>query len=126
MTSPEGHPQHNHIWALLSLTTFIVVYLSAILLGERGIMPFVYAALMILAVLLIEGLLRGELWLFDPQFNHAICNTDTPYRLMIFVGTFLLILESAILVSAAVDPHLEYVVGQFLIQQSCAKGVNCQ
>ncbi|MFZ2804142.1 MAG: hypothetical protein WA001_02885 [Patescibacteria group bacterium] len=118
--------EHSRMWALLSLVGFLVVYLACVTLGLSGLMPFVYAALCLLSILLIEGLLRGEMWLFDPQFSQTICNPDMPFRLMIFVGSFLLILESVVLLGAAVDPHFDLALSHFLQQKACVEqGVSC-
>lgn len=109
------------MWALLSLMSFVVVYLAALSLGIRGLLPFIYAAITMFSILLIEGLLRGEMWLFDPQFGQSLTNTDMPFRLVIFVGGFLLILETIILLGVAVDPRFERALGQFLINKSCVE-----
>jgi len=96
---------HATAWAALTFTSFIVVYILAIMLGAWGIMPFVYGALALLSTLLLEALLRGRLWPFEPGFRESFGHPEISYRLLFFCSAFLLILETAIIVGNIISTH---------------------
>jgi len=124
-TSHDTPEHHNHMWALLSITGFLVLYLVAIVWGEQGLMPFFYGSMAMLCILLIEALLRGKMWLFEPQFNHAITRKDMPLRLALFVGCFVFVLESLLTVGVATNPLFARRIGSYLVQQSCDRIGDC-
>ena len=93
---------HATLWATLTFGVFIVTYILAIVLGAWGFMPFVYGALAMLAILLLEALFRGRLWPFEPYFSRSFGHPEASRRLLIFSGGFLLILETAILLNVMV------------------------
>jgi len=69
------------------------------MLGVRGIMPFAYAALALLSILLLEALLRGRLWPFDDSYRQRFIHIDgIALRLLIFSGILLLLLETGVFV----------------------------
>ncbi len=97
VTAERLNELHAMTYAALSLTTFIVTFILSIMLGAWGVLPFVYAGGAMLAILLIEALLRGKLWPFEPGFRETFGHPEISYRILVFCGTFLLLLESAIL-----------------------------
>jgi hypothetical protein len=114
--TPHGHP---YVWAFLTLLTFPVVLIASDMLGARGVLPFAYAILATLAVLAFEGLTRKRLWPFEPPFAECLGHPDTPLRIILFLGGFLLILETALLVIAATDLRLDASLVKLVMRKEC-------
>lgn len=113
----EGHP---YVWAFLTLVTFPVVLIATDMLGAEGVWPFAYAILATLAVLALEGLVRKRLWPFEPQFAECLGHPDTPVRIILFLGGFLLVLETALILLAATDPRVDASLVKLVMRKECA------
>jgi hypothetical protein len=90
---------HAHVWSSLTVASFLIAYIIAIVAGVKGIFPFVYGGLALLAILGVEALLRGHIWPFDEAYRNRFSDIDgIALRLLLFCGAFLLILETTVLV----------------------------
>lgn len=90
---------HAHVWSTLTFASFLITYIISILRGARGVLPFVYGAVALFSVILLEALLRGSIWPFADGYRDTFADMDgIALRLMLFSGTLLLILESVVFV----------------------------
>lgn len=107
------------VWALLSVVTFIVVFLAYTVQGFGTVHPFLFAGAAMFCTLALEGLARGKIWLFEPGYLDAASHHATSVRMMVFAGAFLLILETALLLAFATDPHFDGVMLRLIEQKHC-------
>ena len=117
---------HAGIWALLSVVTFIVVFLAMTVQGAGYILTFVSAGVSMFLVLLLEGLLIGKVWIFEPGYVALFADKNMAPRMMILAGSFLLIFETALLLGFATDPRFDNVMLKMIAHKQCvATGKNC-
>lgn len=88
------------VWAALTMTSFMVAYIASQLMGAISILPFVFGGTAMIAVMLSEAFLRGRVWIFEPGFREIFGKPDISYRILIFCGICLLLLESYVLMSS--------------------------
>jgi len=95
----DRDPDFSHavVWASLGLTAYIVTFILAILFGAPGPLPFAYAGLALFAILAVEVLMRGKLWIFEPKFSAAFGHPQVAHRLTYFSVGLVLLLESSII-----------------------------
>jgi hypothetical protein len=113
----QGHPE---VWAFLTIVTFPIVLIASELLGAGGWWPFLYAILATFSVLVLEAIVRGRLWPFEQGFVNHIGHPETPYRILVFLGATLLILETVVVVGVATDPRFDGPLLGLVIQKQCA------
>lgn len=113
----HGHPE---IWAFLTIITFPLVLIASDLLGAGGWWPFLYAILATFSILVLEAIVRGRLWPFEKGFVDHIGHPETPYRILVFLGATLLILETVVVVGAATDPRFDSALLGLVIEKQCA------
>ncbi|MBI5654639.1 hypothetical protein HZC53_03240 [Candidatus Uhrbacteria bacterium] len=88
------------VWAALTMTSFMVAYIASQLMGAISILPFVFGGTAMIIVMLFEAFLRGRIWIFEPGFRETFGKPDISYRVLIFCGICLLLLESYVLMSS--------------------------
>ncbi|MDQ7814742.1 MAG: hypothetical protein RDU25_02995 [Patescibacteria group bacterium] len=96
-THTEKH--RANVWASLSVTAFVVVFVLAVSLGAPLVMPFIYAGTTFFAILLLEASLRGRIWPFEEHFQKNLGQEDVAKRLLIFCASILLLMETAYIVT---------------------------
>jgi hypothetical protein len=114
---PNGHPE---VWAFLTIITFPIVLIASELLGAGGWWPFLYAILATFSVLVLEAIVRGRLWPFEKGFVNHIGHPETPFRILVFLGATLLILQTVLIVGAATDPRFDAPLLGLIIKKECA------
>jgi hypothetical protein len=112
-----GHP---FVWAFLTLLTFPVVLITTDMLGAGGLWPFALAVVATLLVLALEAAIRGKLWPFEPQFAECLGHPETPVRILVFMGGVLLILETALILTAATDLRSDPALIGLVMRKECA------
>ncbi len=113
---PQGHPE---VWAFLTIITFPIVLITSSILGAEGWWPFLFAILATFSVLVLEAIVRGRLWPFEKGFVDHIGHPETPYRILVFLGATLLILETVVVVGVATDPRFDGPLLGLIIQKQC-------
>jgi hypothetical protein len=88
--------ESSFIWATLSLGAFLITFVYGATLGS-SLEAFGLAALALLAILAIEWLLRGSLWMFEPRFRAMFEDPKMPLRMLIFTGSIVFFLETIVL-----------------------------
>jgi hypothetical protein len=111
---------HSSLWAFLTIITFPVVLVSADILDVRGILPFIFAIVATLFILTLEVAITGRLWMFEDKFINRIGDPEMHIRLLVFVGAFLLILESALILIAATNRRMDPLLLQMIVNKQCS------
>jgi len=95
----ERDPKAYHVlvYALLSLTSYLVAFILSITLGAPGPLPFVIGGAALIFTLALEAGFRGRLWIFEPVFSEAFGHPQIAHRLTYFSVGLLLILETSII-----------------------------
>lgn len=88
------------VWAALTMTSFLVAFFVSQILGATYILPFVFGGVAMIAIMLIEALFRGRIWIFEPGFRETFGHPDISYRILLFSGGILLIMETFILIQS--------------------------
>ena len=88
------------IWAALSLGAFLVTF-TYVASMRTTLEAFGLGALALILILIIEGLLRGRVWMLEPRFQKIFEDKNMPVRMLIFTGSIVFILETVILLSMA-------------------------
>jgi len=114
---PNGHPE---VWAFLTIITFPIVLIASELLGAGEWWPFLYAILATFSVLVLEAIVRGRLWPFEQGFVNHIGHPETPFRILVFLGATLLILQTVLIVGVATDPRFDAPLLGLIIKKECA------
>jgi hypothetical protein len=117
VTKTKGHPG---VWAFLTVLTFPIVLVATDIMGFPGLLPFVYAALATLGILMLEALVRGRLWPFEPEFEKVIGEPELPLRLLIFLAALVLVLESFVIFVAIINRGFDTVLLQLITTKECA------
>ncbi|MBU2509023.1 MAG: hypothetical protein ABII13_00665 [Patescibacteria group bacterium] len=113
----KGQPA---VWALITILTFPIILMAAELLGAPGLWPFAWAVLATVAVLVLEVLARGKLWIFEPGFVERISHNETPLRLLVVVGAILLILETGLIFAIATNRNYDGDLMGMIMRRQCA------
>lgn len=123
---PLQSRSHVVLWALLSITTFIVIFLACTELRLRAILCFGLAGIGMIIILILEGILRGRIWLFEPTYMDFAGHRATSGRILVFAGGMLLILETALLIGFATDQRFDAVMLRMIEHKHCLDaGRNC-
>lgn len=112
----NGHPE---IWAVLTIITFPIVLIACEFLEVGQWWSFIYALLATFCVLVLEAIVRGRLWPFEHGFINSIGHPETPFRIMVFLGATLLVLETVAIVGAVTDPRFDEGLISLVIQKEC-------
>ncbi len=118
-----GHPS---IWAVLTLLAFPIVLVTTNMLGVQGLRPFWYALIATFVVLLLEALVRGRLWPFEDGFIESIGHPETPFRIFVFLGSLLLLIETVFIFSILTDKNLDQALVRLVAQKNCTATVETQ
>lgn len=113
----NGHPE---IWAVLTIITFPIVLIASEFLDVGQWWSFIYALIATFCVLVLEAIVRGRLWPFEHGFINSIGHPETPFRIMVFLGATLLILETIAIVGAVTDPRFDEGLISLVLQKQCA------
>lgn len=81
----------------MSFGSFIVVFTSTAALSAWSVLPFAYGTAALVITLSCEYLLRGRIWLLEPEFADSFGHPTVHRRLLIFCGAFALVLETVVL-----------------------------
>ena len=121
----ENHDPRAIMWASLTIAAFLIVFVSSIALGSGGILPFLYGMATMLGIMTLEGILRGRLWLFDDHFKYRLSDPKLPVRLLIFIGGFLLIIETRIIIGVVTNPYLDQSLARLIEWKQCVFLKSC-
>ncbi|MFA5935335.1 MAG: hypothetical protein WC787_00550 [Patescibacteria group bacterium] len=119
---PRGEQQSGHpeVWAFLTIITFPIVLIASDLFEVGGWWPFLYALLATFSILVLEVIVRGRLWPFEKEFVNHIGHPETPYRILVFLGATLLMLETVVVVGVATDTRFDAPLLGLIINKQCA------
>lgn len=112
----RGQPE---VWALLTLITFPIVLIATDLLGVKGLWPFGFAVLATFGVLTLEAIVRGRLWPFEDRFLEPIAHPATPFRILLFLGATLLVLETLLIFAVTTDRRFDPALIDLVIRKEC-------
>ncbi|MEO5927329.1 MAG: hypothetical protein ABIO72_01370 [Patescibacteria group bacterium] len=111
-----GHPE---IWAVLTIITFPIVLIASGVLGVGQWWSIIFAILATFSVLVLETIVRGRLWPFEKGFVDSIGHPETPFRIMVFLGATLLVLETVAILGAVTDPRFDEGLLSLVIRKEC-------
>jgi len=121
--SPKAHhPDHKQadaVWALITLMTFPSVALSLAGLGWRSVTSFVFACLATLAVLVVQALVSGRIWIFNDRFRHIFDHEQTPFRILVVSGGVLLVLETFLILQFLQNPSMDSFFLNIIARKQC-------
>lgn len=85
-------------WAVLTIIAFPIGILAAGAANASSLQAFVAGALACFAVLFANAAADGRLWMFHPAWKARFDHPEFSYRLAIFSGAILLIVQTIFLV----------------------------
>jgi len=88
------------VWAALTMTSFLIAFFVSQIMGSGMILPFLFGGIAMISIMLIEALFRGRVWIFEPGFRETFGQPDISYRILLFSGALLLIMESYVLIQS--------------------------
>ena len=113
----QGHPE---VWAVLTIITFPIVLIACELMDIGQWWSLIYAVIGTFCVLVLEAIVRGRLWPFESGFIDSIGHPETPFRIMVFLGATLLILETVAILGAVTDVRFDEGLLSIVINKQCA------
>jgi len=119
---PKSKSKHRGtpgFWAALTILAFPVVLLSTDLLGLSGLWPFALAILASLAILALEILVRGRMWMFEEEYAERLHHPRTPIRIILVAAGVVLILETALILAVAVDRRTNDALLGLVLRKEC-------
>lgn len=121
---PEASGQLRHtsdvVWAVIGIASFPTVALSLAALGWKTYTSFIMACVVTLAILLIEALVRGKIWIFQKQFEHIFNHQETPFRVLVVAGGALLVLETLLLIQFFQNPAMDRFILNMVAKKQCS------
>lgn len=111
--------QSDVIWAVVSILSFPTVALSLVALGWQSYTAFFMACLAMLAILLVEALSCGHVWIFHERYRHIFNHQETPFRIMIVSGGVLLILETFLVIQLFQSPSMDGFFLNIIARKQC-------
>ena len=125
-SAPLVSRSHVVMWAMLSVATFIIIFLACSELKLDAILSFAVAGISMMIILILEGILRGRIWLFEPGYMDFAGHHATSKRIVLFAGGLLLILETALLIGFATDQCFDAAMLRMIEHKHCLQaGRNC-
>jgi hypothetical protein len=112
-------PTSDTVWAVITLASFPVVALSLAALGWRNYTAFIMACLVSLAILLVEALVRGQVWIFHKKYQHIFDSQETPFRILVVTGGVLLILETILIIQFFQNPSMDGYILNLVARKQC-------
>ncbi len=117
--------QHVHrfanMWALLTVLAFPAVMLWTLSAGVSSISAFFLGMLGSLAVLFVNVLIEGEVWMMDARWRQAFEHPHFAWRLAIISGALLLVVESTALVYFLTQPGLDETIAAVVLVRECVQ-----
>lgn len=115
-------PQKNHalaVWAAISIASFPTVVFSLATFGWNYYLTFLLACVTMLAILFIEGLVTGKVWIFQDDYRHIFDHQDTPFRILVVTGGLLLVLETMLLIQFFNNPAMDGFILNIVARKQC-------
>lgn len=112
-------PTSDAVWAIISIVSFPTVALSLTAMGWRTYLSFIMACLVTLAILLIEALVRGKIWIFQKNYQHIFDHQETPFRILVVTGGVLLVLETLLLIQFFQNPAMDGYILNMVARKEC-------
>jgi hypothetical protein len=120
MHGGEKHTGHPEIWAVLTIITFPIVLIASELLDVGQWWSIIFAFMATFCILVLETIVRGRLWPFEKGFINSIGHPETPFRIMVFLGATLLLLETVAVFGAVTDPRFDEGLLSLVIKKECS------
>ncbi len=116
---PKEKPTSDTAWAVITIASFPIVALSLAALGWKSYTSFIMACLVALAILFVEALVRGRVWIFQDKFQHIFDHHETPFRILVVTGGVLLILETILLIQFFQNPAMDGYILNLVARKQC-------
>jgi hypothetical protein len=116
---PHDWKQADAVWALITLLTLPSVALSLTAIGWSSTTSFIFACLATLAVLVIQALVCGRIWIFNDRFSHIFDHEETSFRILVVSGGVLLVLETFLILQFMQNPAMDGFFLDIIAQKQC-------
>ncbi|MDD5438323.1 MAG: hypothetical protein PHC70_04210 [Patescibacteria group bacterium] len=117
--APKEKPTSDTAWAVVTMASFPIVALSLAAMGWKSYTAFIMACLATLAILLIEAIVRGRVWIFQKQYQHIFDHQETPFRILVVTGGVLLVLETILLIQFFQNPAIDGYILNLVARKQC-------
>lgn len=107
------------LWATLTVVAFPIVAMSMGWFGVDPFTSFVFGAAASLLVLMLEAVVRGRWWISDPAFARVLSDPALGFRLLVLVGTVVLLFQTFVLVGFLTDGSFDANVVRFVLRRQC-------
>ncbi|HWQ99559.1 MAG TPA: hypothetical protein VN397_01780 [Candidatus Methylomirabilis sp.] len=115
---PSGDPRAA-LWATLTVVAFPIVAMSMGWFGVDPFTSFVFGAAASLLVLMLEAVIRGRWWISDPAIARVLGDPALGFRLLVLVGTVVLLFQTFVLVGFLTDESFDANVVRFVLHRQC-------
>ncbi len=113
----EGTPA---LWAALTLLAFPIILFVADAAGISPLWSFALGVLGSLCVLAAEILIRGRMWIFEDHYVERLHHPRTPIRILFVAAGALLILETALIMTVALNRSADDALLGLVLRKECA------
>lgn len=117
--APKEKPTSDTAWAIITIASFPIVALSLAAMGWKSYTAFLMACLATLAILLIEAIVRGRVWIFQKNYQHIFDHEETPFRILVVTGGVLLVLETILLIQFFQNPAMDGYILNLVARKQC-------
>ena len=109
----------DFIWAALSILSLPLVALSLTAMNWHPLVAFIAGIGATLAIVFIEAVVRGKLWIFQEQHRAVFGHQDTAFRILIVSGGILLFIQTFLILQVLENPNLDRVLLNIVLQKEC-------
>ena len=115
------HTTHGHpgFWAALTMLTFPAILVLGTAYDVSVLWAFADAVGVTLLIFVAEAVLRRRLWIFEVGYVEHISHPDTPWRILVFLGMVLLVLETALILVTVTDRRMDRSLLRLVVSKEC-------
>ncbi len=107
------------IWAAVTILSLPISAMAFTAMDFSPIFSFILGVCITFAIIVIEVLVRGKLWIFQDRFKEAFANPETPFRILIVTGGILLILQTFLIVQIFTNPNIDHFMFNLILRKQC-------
>lgn len=107
------------VWAAITILSLPIAAMAFSAMDFNPFVAFILAACVTFAIIAIETVVRGKLWIFQDRFKETFGNPETPFRILIVTGGILLILQTLLIVQIFTNPDIDHFMLNVILRKQC-------
>ncbi|MFA6447361.1 MAG: hypothetical protein WCW31_03860 [Patescibacteria group bacterium] len=119
--APEGlkHKSTDMVWAVVTIFSLPILALSFTALGIDALLSFILACAGTFLIIVLEAIVRGQVWFFNDEYRHIFEHKDTAFRILIVAGGILLVLQTFLIVELLRNPEMDRLALRMIVNKQC-------